>query len=285
MAISQRTGRWGLPIAIALALVCLAPLLNGCVSAETVGPRRATGVWGYVAASKNATISIDPAHSNVASVVATRVVAPADGFILATAAREGTATGMQVGLVPVKSGESTQVLIPIMGARSGAVVLTLYVDRNHNGHLDSEPMSPASSPDRPVFVDGKPVTVSATLVEAEAPMGAGAALLDVFDQPKSKKLNVTHVVTPGPSWIAVYADENGVPGRLLGQLSIPATDAIGVAVPLASAPTTAGVFVELHVDDSVIGTYEYQRSTATSVGPDAPYVVGGGEVIKHAYLR
>jgi hypothetical protein len=272
-------------VAALLALASGPLLSSGCMSSETPGSRPATGTWGYVSTAKNASIEIDPEHSNVASVVAKRVAAPVDGFIVATASTAATGPAMQVGLVPVKRGVSTDVLIPIMGARSGVVVLTLYADNGTKGRLDSDPMDPTSSPDRPIFVDGKPVAVTVPLSEPEVPMGAGAALLDVFDQPASRTLNVTHVVAPGPSWIVVSADENGAPGRVLGQLSIPATDAIGVGVPLAR-PAKGRVFVSLLSDGGTVGALEYQGSRgSTPTGPDVPYVVGGGEVVTRAELR
>jgi len=263
-------------------------LLAGCVSSETMGPKEATGVWGYVASSKNATLAIDASKSTIVSVVASRVVSPGPGFIVATASGEGTGVAMQVGVVPVKAGESTNLTIPIMGVMTSQVLLTLFVDHGRQGLLEFDPMKPVASPDRPVFVDGKPVAVTVTVSPAQAPTGSGNAVLDVFDQAASKGLTVTHVVAPGPSWLVVYADQNGVPGKELGRLALSASDLIGVTVPLAHKPAPGGVFVALHTDAGMIGTFERPTSTgATSTpgGADTVYVVGGGQVMKRIVLR
>jgi hypothetical protein len=258
------------------------------MSSETVAPRQATGVWGYVASSKNASISVDPAKSTIVSVVASRVVAPANCLLVATAAGEGTGTAMQLGVVAVKRGETTNVTIPIMGVRTSAITLTMYLDRGRIGNFEFDPMSPTSSPDRPIFVGGKPVEVTVTVSAAAAPTGSGNAVLDVFDQSASATLTVTHVVTPGPSWLVVYADKNGAPGRELGRLALAATDSISIGVPLHKKPAPGGVFVALHADEGTVGTFERPSSTGATTTPggaDNLYVVGGSQVMKRIELR
>jgi hypothetical protein len=245
------------------------------------------GSQGYVASSRNATLDIDPARTNVASLTARRVVAPVDAFLVVTASGEGTGPATQVGLVAVPRGESQNVVIPLMGVRTSAVDVTLFADKGTKGRLDAGGMGgggPAPV-DRAITVDGKPVSVTVTIGRPTAPMGQGAAVLDVFDQPASKAVNVTHVVTPGPSWIVVYAEKNGVPGAVIGRRSVGALDAIGVTVPVSSTPR--GAFVALQVDGGAKGRLEYQRSGTASpgVGPDQPYVVGGAEVIKRIVLQ
>jgi len=269
-----------------LGVVGASLLLAGCVSAETLGPKPTTGVWGYVASSKNAALEIDESRSTMSSLIAKRVLAPTDGFLVATISNETSAPAMQVGLVPVKRGESTDLIIPIMSSRASSITVTLYADKGQRGRLESDPMNPTSGPDRPIFVDGKPVAVTIAVAPPETPMDTGAALLDVFDQPAGKTLNITHVVTPGPSWIVVYADDNGVPGRERGRRSITATDAIGVTIKLKGPRGKLGEFVALHADAGMLGTFEYARSAdATGTGPDAPYVIGGAEALKHIILR
>jgi len=283
----KRSVRFGTLIGLFVALATV----TGCVSSETMGaaPKEPTGVWGFVAAGKNATITIDPAKSTLVSVVASRVVAPADCLLVATSSGEGTGTAMQLGVVPVKRGESTALTIPIMGVRTESIVLTMYLDRGRVGTFEFDPMKPTNSPDRPVFVDGKPVSVLVDVSPATAPTGAGSAILDVFDQAASPKLTVTHVVTPGPSWLVVYADANGVPGEELGRLDLATTDSIDISVPLSAKPKPGGVFVALHADAPPIGTFERPASVmstaAPTAGTDNVYVVGGGQVIRRIELR
>jgi hypothetical protein len=256
------------------------------VSAETLGPKPASGVWGYVASSKSAALEIDASRSSMSGVVVGRVLAPVDGFVVATESVEGTAPAMQVGLSPVKKGESTDIVIPIMGVEAPTITVTLYADKGQKERFEFDPMKPTSSPDRPIFVDGKPVARTLTISQPEAPMGAGAAVLDVFDQPAAKSLNITHVVTAGPSWIVVYADNNGSPGKERGRLSIDATDAVGVTVPLSGRGGKFGEFVSLNTDRGKIGTFEYSRSSnATGTGPDSPYVIQGAELLRHVVLH
>jgi len=164
--------------------------------------------------------------------------------------------------------------------------VTLYVDKGLKGRLESDSMDPARSPDRPVFVNGRPVAATVAISQPGAPMGAGAALLDVFNQPAATTVSVAHVIVPEKSWIIVYAEENGAPGRVMGQVSIPATDAIGVTVSLMDPPAARSVFVALHIDEGVADTFEYARGVGgASKGPDRPYIVGGTEAIKRIDLQ
>jgi hypothetical protein len=268
-----------------LGLLFAGGLLSGCTSDDSLGRSTPTGVWGYVASENDAAFDIDERRSSVSSLIARRVAAPADGFIVATVDRGDSGPAMQVGLVPVKRGESRDVIIPILGARSSEVTLTLYIDRAHKGLLEFDPMDPTSSPDRPVFVRGKPVQRRVAISQAAAPMGAGAAVLDVYNQPAASTVNVTHVVSSAPSWVVVYSDENGGPGEVLGMTRIGATDEIGLEVDLKGPVATRGVFVALHADTGRSGVFEYNRSRPTTNMPDPPYLAGGAEVMKRIELQ
>jgi hypothetical protein len=116
-------------------------------------------------------------------------------------------------------------------------------------------------------------------------MGAGAAVLDVYNQPAASTVNVTHVVSSAPSWVVVYADENGGPGKVLGMTRIGATDAIGLEVDLKGPVAKRGAFVALHADTGKPGVFEYDRSRPTTNMPDPPYLAGGAEVMKRIELQ
>lgn len=271
-------------LAILLAGACASMLLVAC--APSAGRATMTsGVWGYVASGRNAALEIDANRSSSVSLLATRVVAPVDGFLLATIGGGGSVPAMQVGRVAVRRGESRDVVIPIMGAKSAPITVTLFVDRGSRGRLEFNPMNPTSSPDRPVFVSGKPVATTVVIGSLGAPLGANAAVLDVFEQPAASTLNVTHIVSPGPSWVVVYAQTNGVPGRVIGRASIGATDVVGFSVKLAGDVTPRDVFVALQVDAGVVGTFEYDPANASATLPDAPYRAGGAELMKRVHLR
>ena len=263
---------------------CALALNAGCASSQSIAPKTTEGVWGFVATAQTASVALDNQRTSMGSIVVKRVVAPADCFLVVTSSDAGAVAPMLVGLARLKSGESTDVVISIMGLDSPSVEVTLYLDRGQKGRFESDPMNPASSPDRPVFVDGRPVSVVTQVTRPETPLGAGGAVLDVFDQPGRARLDITHVVTPGPSWLVVSSDVNGAPGQLLAQMSLTATDAIGIALAYQRPAGSDSVFVSLHKDDGVLGSFEYRSATASST-PDQPYLIGGTPAVKRVGLQ
>ena len=94
----------------------------------------------------------------------------------------------------------------------------------------------------------------------------------VSDQPiTSDAVTVDKVVSSGPGWIAIHADNNGAPGPVLGYSAVKDGENDNVAVKLAAAGRTPTLYAMLHTDAGTVGTYEFP-------GPDVPVTVNGAVV-------
>lgn len=71
-------------------------------------------------------------------------------------------------------------------------------------------------------------------------------------------------------WITLRADTDGRPGPVSYVMSVPAGLSNDVAIPTPDGLTTGAYWPTLHVDDSVIGTYEF------GMKPDADMPVKNG---------
>ncbi|MGH3565122.1 MAG: DUF7282 domain-containing protein [Pseudonocardia sp.] len=109
-----------------------------------------------------------------------------------------------------------------------------------------------------------------------APGGVPAATgsLDAADQTTPGKfITIASVdLRAGGSggWIALHADADGQPGPVSYVISVPAGLSNNVAISTPDGLTTGAYWPTLHVDDSVIGTYEF------GMKPDADLPVKNG---------
>lgn len=74
---------------------------------------------------------------------------------------------------------------------------------------------------------------------------------------------VSEVVSNGPGWIVIHADDEGKPGKILGYSSVSKGPNTNVVVTIDSSEATPRVFAMLHVDNGIIGSFEFP-------GVDAP---------------
>ena len=104
------------------------------------------------------------------------------------------------------------------------------------------------------------------------------ASLEVMDQPGARgSITVASVKVPGPSWIAVHLDDNGMPGKRIGLKAIPAGGSRDVLVTIDDVKLTDKLIVAVHADRGVVGTFEFSTD-AFDASPDKPYFVGGMEL-------
>jgi hypothetical protein len=104
------------------------------------------------------------------------------------------------------------------------------------------------------------------------------ASVEVMSQPGAKgSITVASVNVPGPSWIAVHLDDNGMPGTRIGLQAIPAGESRNVAVKIDDVTLTDKLIVAVHADRGVVGTFEFSKDAFDS-SPDKPYFVGGMEL-------
>lgn len=94
----------------------------------------------------------------------------------------------------------------------------------------------------------------------------------VSDQPLvDGKVTIEKVVSNGPGWLVVHADNNGAPGPVLGHTAVADGENTNVVVELAAEGRTETLYAMLHTDAGTVGTYEFP-------GPDTPVSVDGAVV-------
>jgi len=77
-------------------------------------------------------------------------------------------------------------------------------------------------------------------------------------------------------WVALHADLNGKPGPVKYFVAVPAGASTNVTIPTPAGIPTGAYWPMLHVDDHVIGTYEFPQVT----GADLPAMANGMVVMK-----
>ena len=104
------------------------------------------------------------------------------------------------------------------------------------------------------------------------------AAIEVMDQPGATgTIKVASVKVPGPSWIAVHLDDNGMPGKRIGLAWVSAGDSADHTIPIDSVQLTDKLIVAIHADRGVIGKFEFSKDTFDA-SPDKPYFVDGMEL-------
>ncbi len=96
----------------------------------------------------------------------------------------------------------------------------------------------------------------------------------VYDQRiENDAVIIERVVSQGPGWLVIHADNNGAPGPDLGWTALKPGVNWNVRVKIDPAKATPYLWAMLHSDLGVVGKYEYP-------GPDVPVVVAGKVVMK-----
>lgn len=135
-----------------LALALAALTLGGCAPTESAA-HPTDGVWGYVAAAKNAQLEVS-GDATTRELLVDRVVAPGDAWIVVHVNDNGK-PGMRVGLQHVPAGTSTDVLVSLEDLSANSVIVAVHADKGEPGTFDFSMDAPTKSADRPYFVDRK----------------------------------------------------------------------------------------------------------------------------------
>src|SRR6266545_3101730 len=120
------------------------------------------------------------------------------------------------------------------------------------------------------------ITVGAAApAPAAAPAAQPTVAVDAGDQPVvDGAITVASVTAGQDGWIVAHLDENGAPGKVLGQTAVKTGDNKDVKIKLSEdVPVGGKLWPMLHIDAGTIGTYEFP-------GPDAPVIVDGNIVMK-----
>jgi len=119
-----------------------------------------------------------------------------------------------------------------------------------------------------------------TVGDASAPAPAPAAAVPTGSVSASNQavvdgsITVAGVTAGQDGWIVAHLDENGAPGKVLGNTAIKKGDNKDVKIKLSQdVPVGGKLWPMLHIDAGAIGTYEFP-------GADAPVVADGKPVMK-----
>jgi outer membrane murein-binding lipoprotein Lpp len=263
-------------VALALGTV----VLTGCASqakAKDASAMKLPKVWGYVTGAKFAQLEVDD-QLGANTLVVKRVLAPSDAWIVVHLDDNGM-PGDRVGFKHVSKGESLDVEVPLKGVTSEKVIVAVHADKGTPGELDFDMMKKAESPDRPFFVDNKELAKVVAVRTFGVKAGQGEASIDASDQSAANgTISIDSAVSPGPAWVVVHLNDNGMPGKRVGFTPIPAGDNRSVVVTLTpGVELTDALLVAVHADRGTVGTLEFNMDDKVN-SPDQPYFVDGKEV-------
>ncbi|HUU61970.1 MAG TPA: hypothetical protein VMX37_06255 [Acidimicrobiia bacterium] len=251
-------GMWGMVVS---ALVAAGMLVSGCAY-ESAGTTTTTAVDpGQVPPTTGpAALVFEDQLIDGSAVVVGSVTLPAEGFVVLQADAVG-APGEVVGVSEVIGrGTVADVVVPLFLPLDAAAVLhaTLHVDMDRDGRFLYEP--PDSFVDSPATSGAGEVATASAEVGLLAPLAPAAVAL-AEQRTDGGEVVVAEVTLPAPGFIALQADEDGVPGAILG-LSSRLPEGTTRAVAISLDEPGAGVqtmFAVAYIDrdgDGVAGIRE-----------------------------
>lgn len=86
-------------------------------------------------------------------------------------------------------------------------------------------------------------------------------------------VTVATVVSDGPGWIVIHADEDGAPGPVIGFAAVDDGETTDVMVEVDADAATETLYAMLHEDSGEMGTYEFPAG-------DPPARVDGEVVVE-----
>jgi hypothetical protein len=115
--------------------------------------------YGVKATSATASLEASPQPGATNQVVVSSVNAPTDGWIVVHLEKDG-GPGQRIGLMHVRSGQSTDVVVPLEPVRlTPNVIIALHADKGDPGLFEFDMDDKINSVDQPFFVHGKEVAI------------------------------------------------------------------------------------------------------------------------------
>ncbi len=142
------------------------------------------------------------------------------------------------------------------------------------------PAAPATSaPTTSAPTTSAPAAASSGAASAAAAPAATGTLTAVDQNSDGKSVAVASVDLKGGGkggWIALHSDLNGKPGPAKYFVAVPDGASSNVTIPTPDGIPTGAYWPMLHIDDKVIGTYEFPQVA----GADLPAMANGMIVMK-----
>jgi hypothetical protein len=230
----------------AVILVLVASLLMAPIVSAQVTP----SVTVSDQAIENGTVTVDS------------VVSDGPGWIVIHAQENG-APGPVIGHAAVSDGENTDVVAEIdVSQATETLYAMLHTDSGQQGIYEFPDGDP------PVQVDGQVVVQPFMITGGLRPS------VTVMDQAiEDSTVVVPGVISDGPGWIVIHADQDGAPGPVIGHSVVSDGVNTDVSVEIDVNAATETLYAMLHTDSGQIGTYEFP-------GGDPPVQVEGNIVVK-----
>lgn len=196
-------------------------------------------------------------------LVIDRVTAVSDGWLVIHGDDNG-AVGPVLGYAPVTAGDNEQVQVTIDPLQASPTLYAmLHTDVGTIGRYEFPGV------DAPVQVDGAALSAGFAIeVEALLPT------IIVADQDLDYEtvVGVQAVIALVPSWLIIHADEEGVPGPVIGQRLVPAGESYDLAIPIDRYRATPRLHAMLYEDTGESGRFEYPAA-------DPPILVNSRAVV------
>jgi plastocyanin len=201
-------------------------------------------------------------------VTVPQVVSDGPGWIVIHADKDG-APGPVIGRAAVSDGENADVMVEI---DTEMVTEMLYAML----HTDTGEMGTYEFPDAdpPVKVEGSVVVKPLSVTGGMAAEEMVTPSVTVNDQEiEDGMVTVQQVVSDGPGWIVIHADENGAPGLVIGHAAVSHGENADVTVDVDTGEATVTLYAMLHTDTGEVGTYKFPDA-------DPPVKLDGNVVVK-----
>ncbi|MGM0576558.1 MAG: DUF7282 domain-containing protein [Myxococcota bacterium] len=212
---------------------------------------------------------VDPAEE----VAIDRVVALEKGWV-AIHEDDAGAPGPVIGQTGVERGETTDVVVTLDRPAVNGETLHAML------HVDHGQEETWEFPGQDVPVEdasGNFIMASFTITGGgETPTVPTVVVGDQTADP-ADEIVVSQVVSDGPGWVVIHADDGGEPGDILGQLAV--SDGVSEDLTLVfDEDFTDGQVLHamLHADGGTVGDFEPE-------GPDTPVVDQNGETVSATF--
>ena len=166
-----------------------------------------------------AIISVYPQLIDMNTVHVHSATVAEDGFVVIHAG-DAESFGAVVGFAPISAGTTTSIDVSVEGLDTDYIWPMLHTD---TGEMGTYEFGTVEGADGPIAIDGNVATMARFV---------GAPSVHVHDQIVTDTVTASSVVSEGPGWLVIHADNDGAPGPVIGQT-------------LVDAGTTANVVVEV----------------------------------------
>lgn len=194
------------------------------------------------------------------TVTVASVVSDGPGWIVIHI-EEDDAPGPVIGFEAVADGENTDVVVEIdVDMATETLYAMLHADTGEEGVYEFPDADP------PVQVEGEVVmqafAITGGLPEVEAvEEEVVTPSVTVEDQEiVNESVIVQEVVSDGPGFIVIHADDNGAPGPVIGYSAVEDGQNLNVAVSIDVEAATETLWAMLHEDTDATGEFDFPDS-------------------------